>query len=79
MKTVFAQPSNTYSIELSKEDLITLVSTGVLYYEPSRTSNTYISRSDKVTDSDGHFLQYHGPEPGTIPAQYVVLRLEKDQ
>ena len=77
MKTVFAEPSRTYSIILSKEDAIKLITGGVLFM-PSHTSNTYIPRSNKAIDDDGHYLQYHGPKEGTIPIQFVSIKLERD-
>lgn len=62
MKTVFAQPSNTYNIVLTQHDLAKLVVDGVLMYNPTRTGNTYVNKDNKVTSADGHFLQYHGPK-----------------
>ena len=76
MRTVFAEPSRTYSIILSKEDVVKLV-TGGLLYQPIHTENTYMNAPGKVTDADGHFLQYHGPEAGTIPVQFVNICLQK--
>ena len=76
MKTIFAQPSDTYTIELNKDDFVKLMTGGVLYM-PTRTPNKYAYAGGKVGNIDGHFLQYHGPEDGTIPVQFVCIRLEQ--
>lgn len=76
MKTTFALPSHTYNIVLSMHDLSKLAVDGCLMYDPTRMENTYIS--NKETTSDGHFLQYHGPEAGTIPVQHVIIRLKME-
>ena len=72
MRTVFAQPSNTYTIVLNKEDIMKLVNGGVLY-QPLHTENTYIGCYRNRT-VDSHYLQYHGPEDGTIPVQFVNIQ-----
>lgn len=78
MKTVFAQPSNTYTIVLSNHDIAKLIVEGGLLYQPLHMENTYVNTPGKVMNSDSHFLQYHGPEAGTIPVQFVNITLRKD-
>ena len=79
MKTVFESRSNIYYIKLSQHDIAKLIVDGYLAYNPTRIGNTYVNKNDKVTDADGHFLQYHGPEAGTIPVQFVTIQLEREE
>ena len=78
MKTVFTSPSNTYNIVLSQHDLAKLIVDGCLRYNPTRTGNTYVNVNNKVMTADGHFLQYNGPEAGTIPVQFVTIQLKQE-
>lgn len=79
MRTVFAKPSNTYTIVLSKEDITKLIKTGGLLYMPLHMSNTYLDSPRAGIDSDGHFLQYHGPKEETIPVQFISIQLELER
>lgn len=78
MKTVFSSPSNTYTIILSEEDLVHLVERNVIMIRPTITENCYKSANGKIEYASGHYLQYHGPEAGTIPVQFVNIYLERD-
>lgn len=80
MKTSFAEPSNSYTLILSKEDAIELITRGVLF-RPGYTPSTHYHKSNEVTDGEGHNLLYLLPGEKlngvTIPIQFVSIRIEK--
>lgn len=82
MKTSFAEPSNSYTIILSKEDAIELITRGVLF-RPSYTPSSHYHNSNEVTDGEGHNLLYLLPgerlDGTTIPIQFVSIKLDKGE
>ena len=82
MKTIFAEPSNSYTIILSKEDTIELITRGVLF-RPGYTPSSHYHNSNKVTDGEGHNLLYLLPgerlDGTTIPMQFVSIRFDKGE
>lgn len=81
MKTTFAEPSNSYSIILSKEDAIKLIKCGVLFM-PHHTPSKHLYKTNEEFDGEGHTLMYLSPgqklNGTTIPIQFVSIHLERD-
>ena len=77
MKTAFTKPSHAYSIVLSKEDVVKLVTGGVLYM-PMHTSNAYVDSLKPKVKKDGHVLYYQTPDGEKAHVQFMSIKLERD-
>lgn len=79
MKTIFAEPTHSYTIVLNKHDLAKLI-TGDIVYQPLHTSNTRKITLDSTINSDGHFLEFYGSrdQDEGSHVQFVSIHLERD-
>ena len=80
MKTIFAEPTHSYTIVLNNHDIAKLI-TGCAIYQPLHTPNTHRITPDSTVNSDGHFLEFYGSrnQDEGSHIQFVNIRLEYDE